>query len=855
MKKKQILGLLLSLVLVLALVPAAHAADIVEPFTDVPTGVFYSDPVAWAVDEAITNGTSATMFSPEKVCTRGEIVTFLYRYAGKPAVSNVKNPFTDVAEGTFYYNAVLWAVANEITNGMTPTTFGPDNPCTRAHAVTFLYRYAQTVPEESVVYVLMNIPYDTFYRNVIGTAQQSGIDAVTSSTGKKAAYFWDGTVKGNAEVAFGADKTIYGVRFPVALSASDFDKLSTNLEKSDAYYAERLNETPALYTTATVSDNGGVTLNPLDAQATALSGATVSLSDESKHGDYLLTITNDGGVLSSADKATFAVYGAVLKTADKEYALRHLENLYYKDFNEIAFCTTSTVTGKNLVVDPEYFADLEGKTITEIDYYTNAGIFTIQTNVKVTPAAYALMNIPYDVFYSAEGTASFDADAVSSATNKVGNYGKAGGAFHSIATASVADDGTVTAVGGANGAHLEGVTWPVKVADAEQLALLGGKEITNDTTVTVATVGRGATSSTDLTGAATLMEAPAYSYYILDGKPDYYMELTVNGTTPAFSALVGRATTVDNLEAGVSYATNWGDVQLDLSKAAEVSDKQVNAMVITTKDGASAGMIHLYNVWSNSDIGWRVANVQGLDGTTITNIRYYCNDKNGNYFVYDYPVSLDILPIYTGEVTAAFADSGTVEVTGLPADIQNPTAKVYHTTGGRNPVLTYLTPTYIDPADGDVEPETVPVTDGKIALTNAPEDGKTYVVVIGSDNYFAITISAEYVNVDGDYTATATVQDVEGDFADYDITVQVTVSDGKISDLKVTEYGTAYDSDNDPYMKRALTSGRGGVAGIAAQVQGQDATGALQIDAVTSATCSSKALIEAIDAALAAIRA
>ena len=112
----------------------------VNPFTDVKEGAYYYDAVLWAVEKEVTNGTSATTFSPDQGCTRGQVVTFLWRFAGEPEVKDVTNPFTDVAEGVYYTPAVLWAVSEEVTNGTSPTTFSPDDVCQRAHVITFLYR-------------------------------------------------------------------------------------------------------------------------------------------------------------------------------------------------------------------------------------------------------------------------------------------------------------------------------------------------------------------------------------------------------------------------------------------------------------------------------------------------------------------------------------------------------------------------------------------------------------------------------------------------------------------------------------------------------------------------------------------
>ena len=111
-------------------------------FADVSSDSYCADAVKWAVENGVTNGTTAATFSPNAACTRGQIVTFLWRAAGSPAPKTTVNPFTDVAADAYYAKAVLWAVENGITNGTTATTFSPDAPCTRAQAVTFLFRSA-----------------------------------------------------------------------------------------------------------------------------------------------------------------------------------------------------------------------------------------------------------------------------------------------------------------------------------------------------------------------------------------------------------------------------------------------------------------------------------------------------------------------------------------------------------------------------------------------------------------------------------------------------------------------------------------------------------------------------------------
>lgn len=112
----------------------------VNPFVDVKPSDFYYTPVLWALENGITSGMDATHFGPTAYCNRAQVVTFLYRTMGSPAVDASQNPFTDVAAGSFYEKPVLWAVENGITNGMSATTFGPSAICNRAQIVTFLYR-------------------------------------------------------------------------------------------------------------------------------------------------------------------------------------------------------------------------------------------------------------------------------------------------------------------------------------------------------------------------------------------------------------------------------------------------------------------------------------------------------------------------------------------------------------------------------------------------------------------------------------------------------------------------------------------------------------------------------------------
>ena len=120
-----------------------------HPFIDVPAGAYYEDAVVWAVGKNITTGMSATAFDPNGSCTRAQIVTFLWRAAGSPEPKTMKG-FDDVASNAYYAKAVAWAVENGITTGTSASKFSPNDPCTRTQAVTFLFRYAAANGMEAV---------------------------------------------------------------------------------------------------------------------------------------------------------------------------------------------------------------------------------------------------------------------------------------------------------------------------------------------------------------------------------------------------------------------------------------------------------------------------------------------------------------------------------------------------------------------------------------------------------------------------------------------------------------------------------------------------------------------------------
>lgn len=154
-------------------------------FIDVKTTDYFYNSVKWAVGKNITNGTSSTTFSPYKSCTRAEIVTFLWRAAGSPEPTTTRNPFRDVNAVTHssYYKAILWASQKGITSGTSTTAFSPDQVCTRAQIVTFLYRYAgQPSGYYSNPFKDVGATSEASYYNAILWAVGKGITTGTSAT-------------------------------------------------------------------------------------------------------------------------------------------------------------------------------------------------------------------------------------------------------------------------------------------------------------------------------------------------------------------------------------------------------------------------------------------------------------------------------------------------------------------------------------------------------------------------------------------------------------------------------------------------------------------------------------------------
>lgn len=158
---------------------AASGASVPETvrFSDVEAGAYYYDAVQWAVQQGIASGTSETTFSPDQNCTCAQTISFLWRAAGSPAPKSKNNPFTDVAENAFYYNAALWAAERGIVTG---TTFNPDAAVTRGQLSAFLYRNAGSPAVDSKV-SFTDVPSDAYFCQAVAWVAAQGI---TSGTGE-----------------------------------------------------------------------------------------------------------------------------------------------------------------------------------------------------------------------------------------------------------------------------------------------------------------------------------------------------------------------------------------------------------------------------------------------------------------------------------------------------------------------------------------------------------------------------------------------------------------------------------------------------------------------------------------------
>lgn len=146
----------------------------VPAFADVPADAYYSEAVSWAVEQGIAGGTGNNNFSPDEICTRAQVITFLYRAAGSPDVSQLTNPFEDVTTDDYFYAAAVWAAANKIAGGTSTTTFAPGATCSRSQVVTFQYRAAGS-PAVELTDAFKDVHTTDYYAGAVSWAAAQGI--------------------------------------------------------------------------------------------------------------------------------------------------------------------------------------------------------------------------------------------------------------------------------------------------------------------------------------------------------------------------------------------------------------------------------------------------------------------------------------------------------------------------------------------------------------------------------------------------------------------------------------------------------------------------------------------------------
>ena len=182
-KPARLLSALLALTLLLAMVPQLSlTARAAGSFQDVPADAYYAEPVYWALECNVTNGTDAAHFSPDRTCTRAQVVTFLWRALGCPEPWSGYNPFADVKENQYYYKAVLWAVERGVTTGTSANRFSPDSGCTRGQVVTFLWRSLGWSTPRSVGNPFTDVGPDEYYSTAVRWAVENGITTGSGPT-------------------------------------------------------------------------------------------------------------------------------------------------------------------------------------------------------------------------------------------------------------------------------------------------------------------------------------------------------------------------------------------------------------------------------------------------------------------------------------------------------------------------------------------------------------------------------------------------------------------------------------------------------------------------------------------------
>lgn len=300
---KRVIALVLAAVLILGVAPISFATE--NPFVDVRSDAYYYDPVLWAVNNGITSGIDATHFGPTATCNRAQVVTFLWRANGCPEPEKANNPFTDVEPGKFYEKAVLWAVEKGITSGISATAFGPNEGCTRAQVVTFLWRAAGKPKPAKTDNPFTDVTRSYYYDAVLWAV---GHDPQITSGTTKTLFSPDQTCMRGQIVTF-----LYrAVKDQPPVEA---DPLSIISQPQGASIAD------GHKVTLTVDVSGGTL--PYTYQwhvnGIVINGANSASYTTGEAGSYTCTITDGNGKSITTNAAVVTVYG----TSDKPYRITY----------------------------------------------------------------------------------------------------------------------------------------------------------------------------------------------------------------------------------------------------------------------------------------------------------------------------------------------------------------------------------------------------------------------------------------------------------------------------------------------------------------------------------------------------
>lgn len=394
---------------------------------------------------------------------------------------------------------------------------------------------------------------------------------------------------------------------------------------------------------------------------------------------------------------------------------------------------------------------------------------------------YVLMNIPYSAFYKAEVQNDVDVDVFTSATlNKTRTASLAGGSYHT----------------NADGSQIDGITFPVKVTDDMDMSKY--TQVTDDDSVDITVTNRGQTSTTTYKGKDALFQNADYAYYKLTEVPSYYKEVSVDKDgNLTFGKTVGNVTTLEGLSAELSTETGYGDYQLDIDglrdKLTELGVKNINGVVINTKEGSSYGLRHLENIWRMEELAWATGfteavhgcptssdHYKAMMGQTITSVTYY-TDKG----MYNIPLADIYVPVkftHDLEVANAAITAGKTEVTvtGLPDD--------------------YAAEYKVDGLDG------VSVQNGVLTFNNAKKGKYTLTISDKKGKYADITTEFELYTeampaaYDADKKALVKTADAtDEEFADYIKSISVVSVNGK--DYRATGRGATVIINEDGSIK------------------------------------------------------